>query len=231
MNSFFAFATLLLMVNLQAYSQQRVNQSLQGFTALKAASGVDVYLKQGDAESVEIEANEEAFKYIVAEVDSDQILVIKMDNTPKRWFSKMGPVKVYVSFTHLNQIQLSGGSDLLGQGMFIFEKLRLGSSGGSDLKMNLRADELEVNSSGGADVELAGSATYFKGVSSGGSDIKTQELETEVAEISSSGASDIRIKVIRALKATASGASDIIYYGNPEKVEVSTSGASDISKR
>lgn len=221
---------LCLLASIQGHAQQRVNQNLTGFTSIKASSGVDVYLSQGSSESVEVEAEEESFKYIVTEVNNNT-LVIKMDDSWKSLFRKMGPVKVYVSFTELEAISASGGSDIYGQGELTFDELRIASSGGADVRLNLQADELEVHCSGGADVILSGAAGFMKGVSSGGSDIKAKELEVETAEISSSGASDVHIKVVNSLKASASGASDIVYYGNPRNVEISTSGASDITKR
>lgn len=227
----FLLATFCLLLNFQALAQERRNQNLMGFTALKASSGVNVYLSQGSSESVEIEADEEAFRYIVAEIEDGNVLVLRMENTSKRWFKNIGPVNVYVSFTELDNIQLSGGSDVFGQGKLEFAKLRISSSGGADLRMQLQADELEVSSSGGSDVELSGTVAYFNGTASGGSDIKARELEAVVAEVSASGAADVHVRATRELKATASGASDIVYYGNPEKVELKESGASDITRR
>jgi hypothetical protein len=226
-----AFALSCLLVNLPAFAQKRENQHLSGFNGVKASSGVNVYLSKGNTESVEIEAEEEVFQYIVAEIDGNNTLVIKIDNSSKRWFKKTGEVNVYVSFTELDNIQLSGGTDVTGEGVLEFNNLRISSSGGSDLRLNLQVNELEVKCSGGAYVVLAGSAAYFEGTASGGSDIKAKDLEAEVAEVSASGAADIHISASQALKATASGASDIVYYGNPEKVNVQSSGASDITKR
>lgn len=226
----YAFAFLWLAGNTQATAQQRVNQKVSGFTAVKASSGVDVYLSQGTSESVEVEGEEESLKYLITEVDGNT-LVIRMDDSWKNLLRKMEPVKVYVSFTKLEAISASGGSDIYGQGELTFEELRIASSGGADVRLNLQAEELEVHCSGGADVVLSGTADFMKGVSSGGSDIKAKDLEVEEADISSSGASDVHIQVARSLKAAASGASDIVYYGNPTNVEISTSGASDITKR
>lgn len=221
---------LCLLASFQVQAQQRVNQNLTGFTSIKVSSGVDVYLSQGSGESVEVEAEEESFKYIITEVEGNT-LVIRMDDSWKNLFRKMEPVKVYVSFTSLDAISASGGSDIYGQGELTFNELRIASSGGADVRLNLQADELEVHCSGGADVILSGAADFMKGVSSGGSDLKAKDLEVEEADISSSGASDVHVQVVRSLKAAASGASDIVYYGNPTNVEISTSGASDITKR
>lgn len=228
-----AFACLLFiqLSSCQSYSQKRISHDLSGFTSLSASAGIDVYLTQGNAESVEIEADEAILEDLIVEVDGNNTLVIKIDRDFWDWVSNTGSIKAYVTFKNLEEIDVSGGSDLRGEGSMEFEALKLNVSGGADMNLALKADELEVNSSGGSDVILAGYARYFQGNSSGGSDIKAQELETEIAEVSASGGSDAHISVSKELKANASGGSDVFYYGDPEKVDSDASGGSDVSKR
>jgi hypothetical protein len=215
----------------KTFAQERVNQHLSGFTSIQVSSGVDIYLTQGNSESVEIEAKEEVFRHLVAEVDKDKTLIIKLDPTMKRKGLQTKPVKAYVSFRDLNAIQLSGGSDLYGKGKMEFNHLNLSASGGSDARMSLQANELKARCSGGADLYLDGYVAYFEGRASGGADIKAKDLESDIAEISVSGGSDAQVKVKRELTASASGGSDITYYGHPEKVNSSKSGGSDIRGR
>lgn len=215
----------------KTFAQERVNQQLSGFTSIQVSSGVDIYLTQGNTESVEIEAKEEVFRHLITEVDKDNTLIIKLDNNMKRKLLKTGPVKAYVSFRDLNAIQLSGGSDLYGEGKMEFNNLNLSASGGSDARIILQANELTARCSGGSDLYLEGSVAYFEGRASGGADIKAKDLVSEIADIFVSGGSDAQVNVKRELTASASGGSDITYYGNPEKVNSSKSGGSDIRGR
>ena len=219
-----------LMLSCQVNAQRKVYENLGSFTSLEVSSGIDVYLSQGNTNSVEIEADNKSFKDLIVEVDGDA-LVIKIDRNFMDWFASHGSIKAYVSFRDLKEISLSGGCDLKGQGDLTFKNLRLRASGGSDINMALKANELEAESSGGSDVKLAGYAAKFHGSASGGSDMKAEQLETEDAEVSASGGSDVDIRVNHSLKASASGGSDVYYYGDPEDVDSNESGGSDVTKK
>lgn len=221
----------LLLGQHESFAQQQVDQQLSGFTSLAAGSGVNVYLSQGNSESVKIEASEEAFQYLITEVDRNKRLTIRLENSMKQWFTRTGPINVYISFKELQDIEVSGGADLFGEEELSFHNLRMGASGGSDIKISLQANELELRCSGGSDAVVDGYTAYFKGSASGGSDIKAKDLVTEVADISVSGGSDAFITVKRELTASASGGSDINYYGSPAKLNSNKSGGSDITKR
>lgn len=221
---------IVLLISFQTEAQKGVNQNITGFTALHVSSGIDVYLSQGTNESVEIDADEDIIDEVIIE-KKNNTLIIKVDRSFMSWFTSSGSIKAYVKFKDLEEIQISGGSDLRGEGALKFDKIRMNASGGSDIKISLKANELNVQSSGGSDIELIGYSAYFEGSASGGSDIKGKDLETEVANISSSGGSDAHISVSRKLVASASGGSDIYYYGNPEEVDENESGGSDITKR
>jgi hypothetical protein len=232
--SFFLIAFALLL-SLQTSAQQRVVKNVRDFTALKVMSGIDVYLSQSDTPSVRIEVDsEESLQDLVVEVDNSNTLVLRMpaNKQVKRWWGSKTTTRVraYVSFRELTSIQASAGSDVFGQGDLLFTSLRINASGGADVKLSLRAEQLDVNCSGGADAVLQGTVVTFKGVASGGSDIKAQELEVQVATLNVSGGSDAHIRVLRQLMATASGGSDIVYWGSPEKVSSNASGGSDIKK-
>lgn len=222
--------TTLLVINFSLEAQERINKNISGFNAIQVSSGIDLYLSQSGKESVEIEADEDILDEVIVEMRNNT-LTIKIERDFLDWFRSSGPIKAFVSFKDLQEIHISGGSDLEGQGALKFDKLQMTSSGGSDIKISLRANELDISSSGGSDVVLAGYAAYFEGSASGGSDIEAKDMDTDVANLSSSGGSDIQISVNRKLIANASGGSDIIYHGNPEEVEKNESGGGDIIKR
>jgi hypothetical protein len=228
--------TLIILLSLasaflhETKAQTRVTKNIKNFNAIKVGGGVDLYLTQGESEFIQIEAAPEVLEEIITESDGDY-LVIRLNNLKGKLKNLNKPVKAYVTFVELKSIQAGGGSDVFGQGNLNFRNLLINASGGSDVKLNLNANELEVKVSGGSDVVLEGYSAYFKGYASGGSDIKGAELQTEVSEVNCSGGSDIKIKVSRELIGSATGGSDITYFGTPEKVSTRSSGGSDIHRR
>jgi hypothetical protein len=225
---------LLVIICLPAIAQKRINKEFSDFTSIKVGGGVDLYLTQGNVESIEIEVQKEStLENLVVEKEG-KTLVIRLENSKKGSWFKSGntaKVKAFVAFKELEQIKAGGGSDVFNTGILEFKNLHLSASGGSDVKLSLKANELTVKASGGSDVILEGYAAYFNGEASGGSDIKGAGFETEVSDVKCSGGSDIHIKVNRELNATASGGSDVMYYGTPEKLSTRTSGGSDIKRK
>jgi len=107
--------------------------------------------------------------------------------------------------------------------------LEINLSGGSDLEMELTANNIECNASGGSDIDLIGSADRIDISCSGGSDVEARKFMVKHCTVSASGGSDVEIHATESIDASASGASDITYKGNPLQVKVHSSGSSDIS--
>lgn len=106
--------------------------------------------------------------------------------------------------------------------------LAVTASGASDVSLHrLRADRLKVVVSGASDANISGEVPVVSYHASGASDVKAYGLQAENVVVSSSGSSDIHCTATKSLTGSASGSSDVKYKGRPDKVQVSTSGASD----
>jgi hypothetical protein len=213
------------------FAQEVQNRNVRNFEGIQAGGGVNVYIKQGETESVRVEADKKYISEVVTEVRNG-VLHIK-DGDGIRWgfWGSSSKVNVYVTFKTLKSISSSGGADIFGQGLLTFKKINLTSSGGSDIKLHITADEIYAKASGGSDIILEGNAYYFEANASGGSDIKAKNLETSVCRAISSGGADIFVTTKDELTASASGGSDIIYYGNPAKVNADKSGGASVIRK
>lgn len=226
---------LLLMASFSGNSQDMVTQNrpVSNFKAIRIGSGIDLYLKQGDTEKLELTAPSDKIGKIVTEVRNG-ILEIHMErnnwNWNWGWSNKTSP-KVRLSFKDLTAIKAGGGSDVYSDGRLLFDNISIDCSGGSDVKLDLTAESVECETSGGSDAILTGSSKYFKATSSGGSDLKAKELRTQFCKVNSSGGSDAYVWAESELLANASGGSDIYYYGSPKNVKINKSGGSDVNRR
>ncbi|MFD2574288.1 head GIN domain-containing protein [Spirosoma soli] len=229
----FALALLILTGINTADSDWKKERTVSGFTGLNVTSGIDVYLTQGDAEKLTFDVKGVEEDEVKSEVKNG-VLRLYIDRKGKNWgfnFGRDNYVKAYVTFKKLTSLQASGGADVFGQGRLTFSDLNLESSGGSDVKLDLKADELNVSASGGADAVLQGTARSLNAHGSGGADLDARKLTVEVCNANSSGGSDVYVNATRELTMKASGGSDIYYYGPAKVLTKSESGGSDISKR
>lgn len=226
-------SVLMLTAGLNPSSDDwKKDRPVSGFTGLSVSSGIDVYLTQGNSEKLTFE---------VKGVDEDRVMSKIENGTLKLYIDRKGfsgwnfgrsnYVKAYVTFRQLTSLQASGGADVFGQGNMTFNDLNVDASGGSDVKLTLKANKVNVEASGGADAILQGSARTLNANGSGGSDLDARKLTVEVCRANSSGGSDVYVNASQELSMQASGGSDIYYYGSAKVLSKSKSGGSDISHK
>lgn len=229
-----AIALVLFMLVAGAHtasSQWKKDRTVSGFTGLSVTSGIDVYLTQGNSEKLTLEAKGLEEDQIVSRVKNG-VLELYIDRKGMSWgFNQGNSVKAYITFKQLTNLQAGGGSDVFGQGMLSFTDLNVDASGGSDVKLDLKAERLNVSASGGADAVLQGSARSLNASGSGGSDLDARKLIAEICNANSSGGSDVYVNASKEMSLKASGGSDIYYYGPGKVLASSKSGGSDIKRR
>lgn len=102
-------------------------------------------------------------------------------------------------------------------------------SGASDaIVNNVKSESLKIDASGSSRLELSGETRNLSVDVSGASKLTAENLKTERSTIEASGASKVVVFASEAIDADASGASKIIYRGNPKTVNKNASGASSI---
>lgn len=202
------------------------DRSVTAFHAIKVSGGIDVELSQGNELKLQVEADENLVALIRTEV-KDGVLNIYHDDQ----IHNAKTMKVHLTFNQLDAITASGGCDIVSKQKLSFNTLKVNLSGGCDITLNCKADNLVFTNSGGCDAELTGEAKNCTFNISGGCDVKARELYLKNCTIEASGGSDASVNVTGELSAKASGASDINYYGKPARVQQSAQGASDINSR
>ena len=206
---------------------QSENRTLnEPFNAIKASHGLDVYLTQGDEESIVIEADENLHQLIKTEI-KDNTLHIYAEKNIGHASSK----KIMVSFKDISAISSSSGSDVVSTNTISSDRLELNTSSGSDMILKVNTTELDCNSSSGSDLKLSGTTQKLIADASSGSDIKAGELKAESSQVKASSGADITVNTVKELTASASSGGDITYYGNPEVVNRNDSPSGSIRKQ
>jgi hypothetical protein len=202
---------------------------VKGYHGVEVSNAIDLYLSQGDQETVAVSAKDIKWRdRIVTEV-VDGILRIHLEG--KGWAVGNTKLKAYVSFTTLDQIKASGASDVYVDGVITGNQLSLELSGASDFKGAVKVGSLMLDQSGASDAHITGTVSGLTTIrSSGASDVKGYDLVTDDCDVHASGASDVRITINKELSADLSGASSVYYRGEGVIKESHTSGASNVKK-
>jgi len=205
---------------------QKKDREIASFSVISASSGLDVYVVQGDKESLTIEVDENLMEHIITRVKGDE-LILKVDCNIRRATKMI----VYVTLVNVHEINVSSGADFETRGLINASNLDISVSSGADAKMEINAKELSCSVSSGADARLQGKADYFAGKASSGSDLRAKELIAKTCKAKASSGGDVSVYASEAIEAHASSGGDVSYYGNPKKVNVSDSSGGDVNRR
>jgi uncharacterized protein YxeA len=204
----------------------KAERTTGSFTGIKVSSGVDVYLKQGDKESVTVEADENLHEYIITEVRGGVLHVYTEAN-----IRDAEKERVYVTMKDINSVQTTSAGDIVGESPIKSDRLELSASSAGDITLEIYAKETEIDISSSGDMTLTGETEKMKADLSSAGDLKAYKLNAKEADLSVSSAGDADINVSEKLTARASSAGDINYMGDPKLIDVHTSSAGGIHKR
>ncbi|WP_445955628.1 head GIN domain-containing protein [Yeosuana sp.] len=198
----------------------------QSFNAIKASQGLDVYLTQGNEESIVIEADENLHSLIKTEVKDNELRIYT-----EKSIGYASSKKIMVTFKDISKITSTSGSDVMSTNTINADHLELNTSSGSDMKLDVNTRSLSCNSSSGSDLKLSGNTGKLNAEASSGSDIKAADLIAQSSHVTASSGADITVNTAKELTAKASSGGDIKYYGNPEIVNKKDGPSGSISKQ
>lgn len=198
----------------------------ESFYAIKASEGLDVFLTQSDTESITVEADENLQELIITEIN-DGVLKIHTKENIGRSKSK----KVMVSFKDISSITSTSGSDVYSTNSINTAELKLKTTSGSDMKLEVNTSVLDCKSTSGSDLKLSGTTDKLFAEATSGSDIEADNLIAESSQVKATSGAGITINTSKKLTAKATSGGNIKYYGNPEIVEKNNTVSGNISKR
>lgn len=207
------------------------SRDVSGFTDVEVCCGMELYLTQGDVESLEIEADDNFMEEIITTVVGNR-LEVKYERMNNVNYNPSQPVKIYLTMVDVLGVSLSGGGYLEADTLES-EGFDLSLSGGSDAWIaDLVTGNMDVSVSGGGELNaqsIQGDQTRMD--FSGGSDAQIENLTTTSTDISNSGGGNIDIDSCETekLKLTLSGGSDgVINSLDAETLEISSSGGGTV---
>ena len=196
------------------------------FTGLKVSSGIDVFLKQGNNETVSVEADENLHEYILTEVRGG-VLNVYSDYNIREAERK----RVYVTMKEVNSVKTTSAGDVFGATPINSDRLELSASSAGDIKLEVHAKNSKIDISSSGDITISGETDMLRADLSSAGDLNAFDLKAREADVSVSSAGDADVNVSERITARASSAGDINYRGDPKFVDAHSSSAGGIHKR
>lgn len=184
------------------------------FTAISVSDGVDLYLMQGDEESVAVSASEEKYMERFKTEVVDGILKIYYDYKGINWAAnEKRRLKAWVSFKTLEKLHASGGAEVNMQGNLDAGSLSMKFTSGSSFEGKITAKALTIEQNSGSAITLAGSTANFKIDVSSGAVFKGYDLVVDYCDAKASSGGGVRVTINKELNAKANSGGGIKYKG------------------
>jgi len=198
---------------------------LDSFNKIEISVPSSVFITQGDAESVRIEADKDIRDMIVTEV---QGRVLRIRYKHSRYFRPRNKeVNIYIAAKELNGISISSSGTIKADDIST-DDLDISISGSGDLEFNgLNADRLNVALAGSGKFDMAGYVENQSIRISGSGKYFAGELISKICTISISGSGEALVNVAESLNVRISGRGDVSYIGQPS-ISKSISGSGTI---
>jgi DUF4097 and DUF4098 domain-containing protein YvlB len=218
----FPLLTLLMFTNCQGQkwwnsgidgTGPRVEKELQlaDLNGLKLTLSADVYLTQGNTQSVRVSAQQNIIDLLETKVENG---VWKIKTSEQ--IGKHTPIKIYITVPRMNYVSLSGSGDIFTENTFSNnDKVTIAVSGSGNIRFKTTARQTEVTLSGSGDIDLQGSTGDVAVSISGSGDIDAYNFSAANCQVSISGSGNARVAATEDLHVKVSGSGDVYYRGNP----------------
>ncbi|MBN1821659.1 MAG: DUF2807 domain-containing protein [Prolixibacteraceae bacterium] len=201
-------------------------RDVEGFNAIKASRGVNVYISQGGYEKVVVKTDENVIDAIETKVENGVLTITTNKNIRHATTNK-----VYVTIDEIEKISGFAGSNIYTESFLKADMLELSSSAGSNLKLEVKARDMEVSASAGANIFLEGETENIKLSASAGSNIKAEDLVSQYCRAKASSGANIYITVENRLEGRANSGGNVFYSGNPKRFDISNSSGGNVKAR
>lgn len=197
------------------------------FTTVEVGNSFSVEITQSDSFTVFIRIDRGIRDLLDVSQDGD---TLRIGLTEPDGFTD-AVMEALVAMPDLDALVLSGASAANVSGFQSTEPLDVVVSGASSLQGSLEAGSITFDVSGACSVALRGSAGQLSIAASGSSTLDLTGLTTDTADVTLSGASEATVNVEDRIDTIdLSGTSRLLYLGDPDLGDVSTTGASTVEQ-
>ena len=197
----------------------------EDFNQIKSSSGMEVYLTQGEENKVVVEIDENLQEFVEIKVLNGSLKIGASEN-----IKSAKAKKVYVTYTELDNIEASSGSEVKANSVIKSQNLSLKASSGAEIDLEVFSQDLIARASSGAEIDISGKATSITAQASSGAEIDAKDLLVINCNAKASSGAEISVNVKENIDAKASSGGDIKYYGHPTKITSNKSSAGRVKK-
>jgi len=201
-------------------------RAVDSFSGIKGASGLKVFITQGDEESVKVIADQNLQDKINTVVVEGKLKIYTEYN-----IRDAKSKEIHVVFKDINYLSSSSGCQLKGENKIESEDLKINVSSGGRLKIEIDAGGIDCDASSGGQGYLKGTVKSLEVNASSGGGLDADELVAVTAEVNASSGGRARVNASESFDLNASSGGNIYYSGNGSVDNLHSSSGGNIRKR
>lgn len=189
------------------------NRNVSNFDSVDVCCGMELYLTQNGAESLQIEADDNILPEIETRVVDQKLEIFYLDTNDVN-YQPTQPVRIYLTVNEIQAVSISGGGILDAEDLSS-NSIKLALSGGSDADIGrFEAEQIHIDVSGGGNFQ-------------------SDFIKVDAINLELSGASDAWIEDIstNSLVVNCSGGGKVEISGFAESSAVEMSGGGDFNAK
>lgn len=203
-----------------------------GFAAISLRGGMDVIVRQGAREAVQVTADDNLLPLLQTTVEGSgdqRTLVIQWQRGEN--IRTRARTVVTVDVVKLTALASSGSGDMVVEALKT-PALALSISGSSNARLSaLDTEQLRVAITGSGDVSASGKATQLSLSIAGSGDLRARELLADDVSLSISGSGDASVRANKTLAVSIAGSGDVEYSGPATITKSRVAGSGSIRQR
>jgi hypothetical protein len=195
------------------------------YSEIEVGNAIQLDVTVGGASEVIVTADDNILPVVRTEVSGDRLKIYLDASTS----TDIG-VRVQATTPKLNVLVGSGASKITATGIAA-NQFQLEAHGAATAELSGDSEALNATITGASRAVLSGTCKRLKVECAGASHLNATDLVSGDVAATLSGASSAQVNATDELSATASGASNLRYTGQPAKLNKQVSGASSVAAR
>ena len=214
-------------------SQAQTNEerNLDYFDQLKVYGPFRVYLEKGAEQKISISSYEWLEDEIIIEVKNNRLKIKMRNETEVLKNQEHRRVRIFLTYTDLNDIQAVAGADLLSLSTIKAGRLNLSVTKGATCDLDVEVTKLEITINTGGVLHLEGVAKNQESAVHTGGVLHAFYLESEDVNIKAHTGGVAEVRANQSIEAKSGTGASITFRGRPQNRDLNTSLGGSISGR
>lgn len=203
------------------------NRIISSFDRIESNGIMNIFLTQGDAEFVVIEADKNIIPYIETNVKGNRLSIGTKEDAEINKSTKMN---VYITFRNIHKLELNGVGNSESQNQLDLKDLTIVNSGVGNLKLNLDCEKLKLEMNSFGNAVLTGRVNNASIDHNGVGNLKAFDLTTNIMNIQSNGVGNSEVSSDNEIYISLNGMGNVSYKGNAVVKELNKNGFGNVKK-